>query len=200
VAVSSFRRLVIVILLLAGAAAAVLTMPPAADSRGSSRLERLLEESGYSQPEKDAIERAYKGCLKAGIREREVLKLVGFSLDGDFRGEHVSRLLAVFARLELASLPLEPARLKVREGVAKGVEPADIVSAAEQSALMLNRAARIFNQLVIDGFDVGDRDDLLGAMAEALTHGKDEGEIRNIIAGVLEDGGSPRKIRRALLR
>lgn len=194
------RCLVFSFLLVLTGVAVLLALPPAADSRSSSRLERLLEKSDFSAAGKAEIERAYNGCLKAGASRRDTLKIVEFCMKGDFGASQITRLLMVCTRLELASLPAETFWLKIREGVAKDVEPDDIVRAAEESAVLLNRAARIFNQLVIDGFEVDDRDELIPAMAEALAKGRSEGEIKGIITEILEDDGRQRKIRRALLR
>ena len=165
-------------------------------------LERAVEDEGYGASEISQVARAYGAALKAGQDRRDTIDLVKICIEGDFGSRQLVRVLMIYAQLELAELPDEEFVSKVQEGVAKGIPAMKVLAAAERRALMLKSAENILNGLVLEGYDVDDRDreELLPTVAEALESGKGEREVRKILISSLEDGENLRKIRRTLLR
>jgi hypothetical protein len=185
------------------AAVCALAVSVAAGAVAGSRhrgLERLLDRHEFSEPEKDRAASSFDIVLKTGISKKEALALVETALDGGFDAGSLSRILSLTAQLGVAGLPVEGFISKVEEGVAKRVEPADILLAAERRALMFKRADNILDGLVLQGFDLDDPDELLAAVAAALESGKKESDLRRLLVPLLEEGKNMRTIRRKLLR
>jgi hypothetical protein len=164
------------------------------------KLERALGESSFTDAEMASISRAYGAVLGAGGERGEALDLVEACLEGEFQAKQVMRILSLTAQLELAGLPSEGFVHKVKEGVAKGIEGEMILEVAEKKALFLRRANNLLNRIILDGYDIEDRELLLTAVAEALEEGRKEKKIRTRIIRGLEKGESARRIGRAIYR
>ena len=136
----------------------------------------------------------------AGLDRREMLSLAKLCVKGGFAAEQTARALTIAAQLSLAGLPCEGFESKIKEGVAKRVAPARIIAAGEKWALAVNRAKKATNSLILQGYDLGDSEDLLLAIARAIESGKTEREVREFIVSSLEEGESIRRINRKLLR
>jgi hypothetical protein len=63
---------------------------------------------------------------------------------------------------------------------------------------MLNQAKLILNSLVLQGFSVDDRDEVLPDLAAALEAGRKPEEAREILTEALRSGDRPGSIRRKL--
>lgn len=173
---------------------------PAASPAADRRLERVLEDVSYDERGLEAVDRAYRAAVRAGLDRRDMLSLVKLCVEGDFEADQTARVLTIAAQLSLAGLPCEGFESKIKEGVAKNVEPIRILAAGEQWALAVNRAKNVLNSLVLQGYDIGDDEELLSSVARAFETGKDEKEVREVLVPALEDGDNTRKIRRRLLR
>lgn len=188
--------------LLALALVALLVAPvglPAAPRAGVNRaLAKVLDRSPYSGAGAEAISRAFKVAVDAGVDEREALTLVESCAKGDFSPEQVARILSLAAQISLDHLPADLYVSKVLEGVAKGVDADKVVKAAERRALDIKRASNLLKGLALDGVSAGDRDALLPDVAEALASGLDEGQVRSILAASDAAGDDLGAIRRKL--
>lgn len=161
-------------------------------------LERALSKGGYSADEGARVQRAFAAALEARVGEREALALVEACVDGRFGASQTQRLLSVAAQLALEGLPVDGFVDKVEEGVSKRVSPEAVSQAAERRALMLNKSKQILNGLVLQGFSIDDRDELLPDLAEALEAGRAPEEARSILTEALREGERPGSIRRKL--
>lgn len=163
-------------------------------------LERLLEDTAFSAAEYEQVAKSFSAAVKAGQDRGDIADLVESCLEGEFTAAQVVRVLKLSAQLELSGLPAESFFLKVQEGVAKGVEAARVVGAAERQALMLKKSDNILNGLLLQGVEIDDPEELLPAVAEALGSGRSEREVREIIIKSSAEGESQRKLSRRLLR
>jgi len=189
--------------LLAGAATLLFGLLLTDISGAASRyrkLERVLAESSFTDAQKASISRAYGAVLGAGGDRREALALVKVCLEGEFQAKQTMRILSLTAQLKLAGLPAEEFIHKVKEGVAKGVDSEKILEVAEKGALFLRKANNLLNRIILDGYEIKDRELLLTAVAEALEEGRKEKQIRARIIRGLEKGESTRRIGRAIYR
>ena len=164
------------------------------------KLDRVLADTAFTDAQKASISRAYGSVVGAGGDRREALDLVKACLEGEFQARQVVRILSLTAQLELAGLPAEEFVHKVKEGVAKGIEGKKILEVAERRALSLRKATNLLNRLILDGYEIDDRELLLTAVAEALEEGKKEKQLRERIIRGLEKGESARRIGRAIYR
>jgi sulfite reductase beta subunit-like hemoprotein len=171
---------------------------PAAGETGNRALERVLARGAYSADEGARVQRSYAAALQAGVEGREALSLVEACVRGRFDASQTLRMLSIAAQLALEGLPVEGFAAKVEEGVSKRVDPDRVAQAAERRALMLNKSRQILNGLVLQGLSVGDRDELLPDLAEALEAGRAPEEARAILSDALRDGERPGSIRRKL--
>jgi len=189
--------------LLAGAVVVLCGLLLSDISEAASRyrkLDRVLADTAFTDGQKASISSAYGSVLGAGGDRRETLDLVEACLEGEFRARQVVRILSLTAQLELSGLPAEEFVHKVKEGVAKGIEGEKILEVAEKRALFLRKATNLLNRLILDGYEIDDRELLLTAVAEALENGKKEKQIRERIIRGLEKGESARRIGRAIYR
>ena len=161
-------------------------------------LERVIAKGAFSADDGMRIQRAFAAALHAGVEERDALALAGACVEGEFDAAQVSRVLSVAAQLALENLPVEGFLAKVEEGVSKRIPPARVVQAAERRGLMLNKAKGLLNALVLQGFAVEDRDELLPDLAAALEAGRTLEEAQAILSGALRDGEQAGSIRRKL--
>lgn len=171
---------------------------PAASRGGDRDLERVFGRSTFRGPEVAQIALAFQVAVEAGVEKRDALRLVEDCAEGEFMAGQVVRVLTVAAQLALEDLPLEQIISKVREGVSKDMEPDRIVQAAELRALQLKRASNLFKEAVLSGASSRDREDLLPDLAEALSAGMDQEEVRKILREAGKNGDSPGAIRRKL--
>jgi len=181
------------IVLLAGAFAA-----PAAGASTSRALQRIVEKSMFSADEGTRLQRSFAAARQAGVAERDALALVEAGIEGEFDASQTLRMLSIAAQLALENLPVEGFIAKVEEGVSKGVEADRVVQVAERRALMLNKAKLILNSLVLQGFSIDDRDELLPDLAAALEAGRTPDAARSILVKALESGERTGSIRRKL--
>jgi hypothetical protein len=162
----------------------------------SRALEKSLEKGGIAAEDRGQIQRAAGAAVRAGIPDREVEGLVEDCVEAGFPAAQVVRVLSLAAQLSLEHLPLESFTAKIEEGVAKRVDPERIVQVAERRALMLNRAKRIIDGVLLDGAPVRDGDELIPDIAEALEAGRQADELQRILTGSFEEGASVGEIRR----
>jgi hypothetical protein len=159
-------------------------------------LEKFLEKSGVAADERGQIQRAVGAAVRAGVPDREAEGLVEDCVEAEFPAAMVVRVLNLAAQLTLEGLPLESFTAKIEEGIAKRIDPDRIVQVAERRALMLNRAKRILDGVLLDGAPVRDRDELIPDVAEALEAGRQADEIQRILTVSFEEGAGVREIRR----
>ncbi len=181
------------IALLAGTLAA-----PVAGETTSRALERVVAKGRFSPDEGARIQRAFAAARQAGVEERDALALVGSCIEGDFDALQALRMLSIAAQLALEKLPVEGFIAKVEEGVSKRIPADRVVHVAERRALMLNKAKLIINSLVLQGFSIDDRDELLPDLAAALEAGRNPDETRAILVEALQSGDRHGSIRRKL--
>jgi predicted RNase H-like HicB family nuclease len=181
------------VVLLAGLLAA-----PAVGGTTSRALERVVAKGMFSAEEGARMQRAFAAARQAGVEERDALSLVETCVEGEFDASQALRMLSIAAQLALEKLPVDGFIAKVEEGVSKRVSADRVVQVAERRALMLNKAKLMLNSLVLNGFSIDDRDDLLPDLAAALEAGRSPEEARAIITGALEVGESTGAIRRKL--
>lgn len=182
-----------VLALLAAALAA-----PAAGQSTNRALERIVKKGAFSAEESTRMQRAFASARQAGVGERDALSLVEASVSGEFDASQVLRMLSIASQLALEKLPVDGFIAKVEEGISKRI-PADlVVQVAERRALMYNNARLMLNSLVLDGFSIKDRDELLPDLAEALEAGRKPDEARAILMEALQSGESMGSIRRKL--
>lgn len=184
---------------LAGMALFVTVFAGAAAGETRNRaLERLVAKGSYSADEGARMQRAFAAALQAGVRERDALGLAEASVEGEFDAAQALRVLSIAAQLALEHLPVEGFLAKVEEGVSKRVSPEQIVHAAERRGLMLNKAKGILNSLVLQGFSIDDRDELVPDLAAALEAGRSPEEAQAILSEALRDGEQAGAMRRKL--
>lgn len=181
------------IALLAGAFAA-----PVAGETKNRALERLVAKAMFSADEGARMQRAFAAARQAGVEEREALSLVEACIDGEFDAPQALRMLSIASQLALEKLPVEGFIAKVEEGVSKRVDADRVVQVAEHRALMLNKARLILNSLVLQGFSIDDRDELLPDLAAALEAGRSPDDARAILVESVQSGESAGSIRRKL--
>lgn len=181
------------IAILAGAFAA----PLAAESTNRA-LERIVAKGMFSADEGTRMQRAFAAARQAGVAEREALALVETCVAGEFDGSQALRMLSIASQLALEKLPVEGFIAKVEEGVSKRVPADRVVQVAERRALMLNKAKLILNALVLQGFTIDDRDELLPDLAAALEAGRTPDEARAILSEALKSGEHTGSVRRKL--
>lgn len=179
--------------LLAGAFA----VPAAGDTKNRA-LERLVAKGMFSAGEGARMQRSFAAAREAGVEERDALSLVETCIEGEFDASQAQRMLSIAAQLALEKLPVDGFIAKVEEGVSKRIDADRVVQAAERRALMLNKARLMLNSLVLQGFSIDDRDELLPDLAAALEAGRSPEEARAILAEALESGESIGSIRRKL--
>lgn len=170
----------------------------AAAGRPHRGLERIVEKSMYTADEGERIQRAFAAALQAGVDDRDALALAEAAVDGEFDAPQLLRLLSLASQLALESLPVDGFIAKVEEGVAKHAPADRVVQVAERRALMLNKAKMILNALVLQGFAVDDRDELLPDVAAALEAGRAPEAAQAILADGLKEGDGPGNLRRKL--
>jgi predicted RNase H-like HicB family nuclease len=184
---------IVAVVLLAGSFAA-----PAVGGTNSRALERVLAKSMFSADEGARMQRAFAAARQAGVEERDALSLVETCVEGEFDASQALRMLSIAAQLALEKLPVEGFIAKVEEGVSKRVDADRVVQVAERRALSLNKAKLILNSLVLQGFKIDDRDELLPDLAAALEAGRAPDEARAILSEALESGERIGSIRRKL--
>ena len=161
-------------------------------------LERLVSKGMFSADEGARLQRAFAAALQAGVAERDALTLVEACVEGEFDAPQALRMLSIISQLALEHLPVDGFIAKVEDGVSKRVAPDRVVQAAERRGLMLNKAKQILNTLILQGFVIDDRDELLADLAEALEAGRSPSEAEAIISDALKAGERPGAIRRKL--
>ncbi|HWR98875.1 MAG TPA: hypothetical protein VN317_10680 [Candidatus Methanoperedens sp.] len=169
-------------------------------STGSAVGEPRRRSAGAAAPpagEGARVEQAVEAAQNAGVERRDLRALTEACERGGFSESQTVRILSLAAQLALEELPVRSFAAKVGEGVSKRAGPDRIVEVAERRALSLNRARSIINGLVLDGFAIEGRDEILPDVAEALEAGMSGETIRDILAASLEDGGVA-EIRRKL--
>jgi len=181
------------ITLLAGVFAA-----PVAGETTNRALERVLAKGMFRADDGARMQRAFAAARQSGVEERDALELVEACVDGEFDASQALRMLSIVAQLALEKLPVDSFISKVEEGVSKRVAADRVVQVAERRALMLNKAKQLLNSLVLQGFAVDDRDNLLPDLAEALEAGRSPEEARVILAEALQSGERSGAIRRKL--
>jgi len=183
----------VVIVLLAG-----LLVAPAVGGTTNRALERVVAKGMFSADEGARMQRAFAAARQAGVEERDALSLVETCVEGEFDAPQALRMLSIAAQLALEKLPIDGFIAKVEEGVSKRVDAARVVQVAERRALMLNKARLMLNGLVLQGFKIDDRDELLPDLAAALEAGRSPDEARAILSEALESGEGLGSIRRKL--
>jgi hypothetical protein len=171
---------------------------PAAGQTTNRALERIVAKGMFSAEEGARLQRAFAAARQAGVEERDALSLVQTGVEGEFDAAQTLRMLSIAAQLALEKLPVEGFLSKVEEGVSKRVPADRVVKVAERRALMLNQARLIVNSLVLQGFEIDDRDELLPDLAAALEAGRSPEEARVILSDALRDGERTGAIRRKL--
>jgi hypothetical protein len=171
---------------------------PAGGETRNRALERILAKGAYSGEEVARVQRSFAAAVQARVGERDALSLVEACVAGEFDASQTLRMLSVASQLALEGLPVEGFIAKVEEGVSKRVSPDLVAQAAERRALMFNKSKQILNALVLQGFSIDDRDELLPDLAEALEAGRAPEEARAILSDALRDGDRPGAIRRKL--
>ena len=171
---------------------------PAAGETTNRALERLVVKARFSADDGARMQRAFAAARQAGVDERDGLSLVETCLEGDFDASQALRLLSIAAQLALEKLPVEGFITKVEEGVSKRVAADRVVQVAERRALMLNKAKLILNSMVLQGFGIDDRNELLPDLAAALEAGRTPEEARVILSEALKSGERVGSIRRKL--
>lgn len=184
---------VAVLALLAAAFAA-----PAAGESTNRALERVVKKGTFSAEEGTRLQRAFASARQAGVEEREALSLVKTCVEGEFDASQVLRMLSIASQLALEELPVDGFIAKVEEGISKRIPADRVVQVAERRALMYNNAKLMLNSLVLEGFSVKDRDELLPDLAVALETGRKPDEARAILSEALQSGESTGSIRRKL--
>lgn len=177
---------------------AVSMAAPASGETTNRALERLVAKGMFSADEGTRMQRAFAAARQAGVGEREALSLVETCIEGEFEASQALRMLSIAAQLALEKLPVEGFISKVEEGVSKRVAADRVVQVAEHRALMLNKAKLLLNSLVLQGFSVDDRDELLPDLAAALEAGRKPDEARAILEEALQSGERTGSIRRKL--
>jgi len=183
----------VVIVLLAG-----LLVAPAVGGTTNRALERVVAKGMFSADEGARMQRAFAAARQAGVEERDALSLVETCVEGEFDASQALRMLSIAAQLALEKLPVDSFIAKVEEGVSKRVSADRVVQVAERRALMLNKAKLILNALVLQGFAIDDRDELLPDLAAALEAGRTPEEARTILSEALKSGERIGSIRRKL--
>ena len=183
----------VVIVLLAG-----LLVAPAVGGTTNRALERVVAKGMFSADEGARMQRAFAAARQAGVEERDALSLVETCVEGEFDASQALRMLSIAAQLALEKLPVDSFIAKVEEGVSKRVSADRVVQVAERRALMLNKARLMLNGLVLQGFKIDDRDELLPDLAAALEAGRSLDEARAILSEALESGEGLGSIRRKL--
>jgi hypothetical protein len=153
---------------------------------------------GFSDADAAQIERGFRAALQADVREGDAADMVENCVKGGFSSPQVQRALSLLTQLSLEHLPTAGFAAKIEEGVAKRVQPDRVLQVAERRALMLKRAKALVNGLVLDGYALDDRDELLPDIAGALEAGSGEDELRRLMTGILQEGGGVGDIRRKL--
>jgi hypothetical protein len=171
---------------------------PAGAETVNRALERVLAKGRISADDGARVQRSYAAALQAGVEHREALSLAEACVKGEFDTPQTLRMLSLAAQLALEGLPVKGFIAKVEEGVSKRVDADRVAQAAERRALMLNKSKQILNGLVLEGFSVDDRDELLPDLAEALEAGRAPEEARAILSDALRDGERPGAIRQKL--
>lgn len=171
---------------------------PALGGTNNRALERVVAKGTFSADEGARVQRAFAAALQAGVEERDALALVETCVEGEFDASQTLRMLSIAAQLGLEQLPVDGFIAKVEEGVSKRISTDRVVQVAERRALMLNKARLMLNSLVLQGFSIDDRDELLPDLAAALEAGRSPEEARAIITGAVEAGESTGTIRRKL--
>lgn len=192
------RRWVIPLTLVAGALLAGSFAVPAAAQTTNRALERIVAKGRFSAEEGTRLQRAFSTARQAGVEERDALALVESCVEGGFDASQALRMLSIAAQLALEKLPVDGFIAKIEEGVSKRVEADRVVQVAERRALMLNKAKLIINSLVLQGFSIRDRDELLPDLAAALEAGRNPDEARAILEEALQSGERTGSIRRKL--
>jgi hypothetical protein len=170
----------------------------AAGETRSRALERILAKGMLGADDGARMQRAFAAALHAGVEERDALALAEVCVEGEFEAAQALRMLSIAAQLALEGLPVGGFVTKVEEGVSKRVPAERVVQVAERRALMLNKAKGILNALVLQGFVIEDRDELLPDLAAALEAGRSPEEARVILSDALRDGERAGAIRRKL--
>lgn len=171
---------------------------PAAGETTHRALERIVAKGMFSATEGAKLQRAFAAARQAGVEERNALSLVETCVAGEFDASQTLRMLSIASQLALEKLPVDGFLAKVEEGVSKRVDADRVVQVAERRALMLNKAKLILNALVLQGFTIDDRDELLPDLAAALEAGRTADEARAILSEGLQSGDRAGSIRRKL--
>jgi hypothetical protein len=171
---------------------------PAAGQTTNRSLERIVAKGMFSADEGARLQRAFAAARQARVDERAALGLVETCVEGEFDALQTLRMLSIVAQLALEKLPVEGFISKVEEGVSKRVPADRVVQVAERRALMLNKAKLILNSLVLQGFAIDDRDELLPDLAAALEAGRTTEEAGKILSEALQSGERAGSIRRKL--
>jgi len=171
---------------------------PATGETRNRALERVVSRGMFDADDGARLQRSFSAALKAGVEERDALKLVEACVEGEFETAQALRLLSLVSQLALEHLPVDGFIAKVEEGVSKRVSADLVVQAAERRALMLSKARLILNSLVLQGVAIEDRDELLPDLAAALEAGRTPEDARAILTEAFESGERPGGIRRKL--
>lgn len=184
----------------AGMLAALALAPTPAAIAADARIRGLekVVDGRFGADDEAQIGKAFRAALQAGMAERRALSLVETCVEGGFEAPELARVLTLAAQLELQHLPAESFVAKIEEGVSKRVPAERVLQAAERRALMLNRAQALLNAVVLEGFDLDDREELVPDIAEALEAGRPADEIRRVLAEAAGAGDGIGEIRRKL--
>ncbi len=107
-----------------------------------------------------------------------------------FAVEDVNRLIEQVNKAGERGLPTEPLANKVKEGLAKGVEPKRIDPVLRQMANHFETAQEVFRETGLRGAAEGNRQGAVEMMAEAFSRGATPEEVREIAR--LSEGGRQR--------
>ena len=162
-------------------------------------LEKVLERYDLEARQAEQIKRFYALALRAGADRKDTLSLVETCFEGGFNFSQVNRILTLIAQLKLADLPVEGFISKVSEGIAKGISSEKVIQVAERRALMLKKADNLLNNLVLDGVELEDPEELIQDVAEALESGSSTRKVVKVITESVEDGERTDRIRKELL-
>ena len=123
------------------------------------------------------IEQAYVAAVKAGISEDVLLPFMEDILRHKLDCGQMVRVLDVTTRLRQEDLPYFVVFSKVREGVAKGAQPARVVEAAEAKFKTLSASRDVLISLSSMGYDIRDRQNAAVVVSSYIEKGYSIEEI-----------------------
>jgi len=131
------------------------------------------------------IEQAYVSAVKSGISEDVLLPFVEDILRHKLDCGQMVRVLDVTTRLRQEDLPYFVVFSKVREGVAKGAQPARVVEAAEAKFKTLSASRDVLISLSSMGYDIRDRQNAAVVVSSYIEKGY---SIEEIVSQVRNKG------------